>query len=75
MYRHPHVLTATENGKRVVSVLFSRYMADPATLPPLWRDRCAGFDQPAAARTIADFIAGMTDRFALQQDARINEKD
>lgn len=75
MYRHPHVLAATENGKRVVSALFNRYMANPATLPDPWRDRCVGRDEPAAARIIADFIAGMTDRFALQEDTRINVKD
>ena len=51
----------------VVGDLYGRYMSRPHDLP--WRDVAA--DEPARARQIADFIAGMTDRFALEEHARL----
>jgi dGTPase len=71
MYRHPHVAAEAARAKHVVGDLFHRYMAEPGELPP--EHAAAVLDQaPAdAARTIADFIAGMTDRFALTEHERL----
>ena len=67
MYRHPRIVRIMDDAKTVVSDLFARYMRVPGDLP--WRD-----DKAAAAagpREIADFIAGMTDRYALCEHARL----
>ncbi len=67
MYRHPRVNRMTERAKRVVNELFELYMADPQCLPPEWRAEAEGAGNNGTARTVCDFIAGMTDRFALEQ--------
>ena len=69
MYRHPKVNRMTERARRVVRALFELYMNDPAALPDMWRQKVT--DEAARARRIADYIAGMTDRFALDEHARI----
>ncbi|MFN3232209.1 MAG: deoxyguanosinetriphosphate triphosphohydrolase [Alphaproteobacteria bacterium] len=71
MYRHERVVEAAERGKQVVSDLFSRYMADPSSMPEEWARAAAGSEPRQAARTVADFIAGMTDRFALNAHERL----
>ena len=67
MYRHARVNRMTERAKRVVNELFELYMADPQCLPPEWRAEAEGARNNRTARTVCDFIAGMTDRFALEQ--------
>jgi dGTPase len=59
-----------ERAEKVVEKLFARYVAEPASLPAEWRPR-PGDDGDRAARRIADFIAGMTDRYALAEHARL----
>ncbi|HET9512179.1 MAG TPA: deoxyguanosinetriphosphate triphosphohydrolase, partial [Sphingomonas sp.] len=49
-----------------VSGLFEAYRAEPALMPPEWRDRMPS-DEPLRSRHIADFIAGMTDRYAVRR--------
>jgi dGTPase len=67
MYRHPRVVRIMSDAQAVVTDLFARYMGAPHDLP--WRDSPA--DGPMRARQIADFIAGMTDRYALSEHARL----
>lgn len=67
MYRHEKVADMAARAKAVVGDLFNRYMADPNCLPEEWQARIQPPAAPDAARHIADFIAGMTDRYALQQ--------
>ena len=55
----------------VIRDLFARYSRHPGDLPPEWREGLAGADEPVRARRIADFIAGMTDRYALAEHARL----
>jgi dGTPase len=55
----------------VVAELFARYSADPRNLPPDWRHGLDPGDADARVRHIADFIAGMTDRYALMEHARL----
>jgi dGTPase len=55
----------------VVQDLFHRYRSDAAGLPPEWREQAPPRDSRAYARYIADFIAGMTDRYALAEHRRL----
>ncbi|MEL6509340.1 MAG: deoxyguanosinetriphosphate triphosphohydrolase [Pseudomonadota bacterium] len=72
MYRAPKVIEMRENVTAVVEDLFPLFMADPAHLPREWRaDVAAVKDETGLARIVADYIAGMTDRFALQEHARL----
>jgi len=55
----------------VVRALFRRYTDHPGDLPAEWSVALGSIDEPARARRIADFIAGMTDRYALAEHARL----
>jgi dGTPase len=71
MYRHSRVMRVMEEAADVVRGLFARYQAQPGELPAEWSEGLAGLDEAARARRIADFIAGMTDRYALAEHARL----
>ena len=71
MYRHPRVIDVMTQAEGVVADLFARFMAHPEDLPGEWAQGLDGTDTFARARRIADFIAGMTDRFALTEHARL----
>jgi dGTPase len=66
LYHHPRQLEAASAAQRVVSALFAAYRSDPALLPEEWRLRLPE-GEPAVSRHIADFIAGMTDRYAVSR--------
>ena len=66
LYHHPRQLAAADAAQRVVSGLFAAYRDDPRRLPEEWRNRLPE-DEPAVSRHIADFIAGMTDRYAVSR--------
>jgi dGTPase len=66
MYRHPRIVRVMDDAQRVVTDLFAHYMRAPDDLP--WD---APAETPAQARRIADFIAGMTDRYALSEHTRL----
>ncbi len=71
MYRAPRVMEQRGKVTRVVEHLFPLYMGDPGLLPRRWQGQIADARTEAdLARLVADYIAGMTDRFALQQHAR-----
>ena len=72
MYRHDKVTRMTTHAAEVVRALFARYRAEPALLPEPWRDAAAGSDAKQA-RVIADYIAGMTDNYALDEHRRLFE--
>jgi dGTPase len=75
MYRAPRVVEMRAHVTGVLEDLFPAYMADAALLPKQWRkdvEAVAG-DETALARIVCDYIAGMTDRFALQEHARLVE--
>ncbi|MCY1384802.1 Deoxyguanosinetriphosphate triphosphohydrolase-like protein [compost metagenome] len=65
LYRHPQVMDTTNRARRVVSDLFERYMNAPHELP-----EAHGRSQHHA-RAVADYIAGMTDRFAIREHERL----
>jgi len=65
LYRHPQVMQMTSLGRTVVTELFQAYREAPHEMPA---DYAAGTDQP---RAVADYIAGMTDRFAQREHHRL----
>ena len=68
MYRHPHVVNSMNRAQAVVTDLYEGFVADPGLLPPDW----AKAARDAVPGTVArDYIAGMTDRFALAEYARV----
>jgi dGTPase len=71
MYRHPRVTKVMDQAADVVRDLFARYSAQPQDMPAEWSEHLAERDEAARARRIADFIAGMTDRYALAEHARL----
>ena len=64
LYHHPRQLAAADAARGVIAGLLGAYRGDPALLPDEWRARLPG-EEPHRSRHIADFIAGMTDRFAI----------
>jgi dGTPase len=76
LYRHPQVLHTTGQARQVVQGLFDAYFGAPHEMPERYQRRAAQYDHVAdaaivTARTVADYIAGMTDRFALREHARL----
>jgi dGTPase len=73
MYRHDWVMRVMRDAEEIVINLFQRYQRDPSELPAEWlphgRDR--GADEAVDPRLIGNFIAGMTDRFALTEHQRL----
>jgi dGTPase len=70
MYRHPRVARIMTDAEMVVADLFERYLAAPDELPVEWHLQLPA-EEGARARQIGDFIAGMTDRLALSEHARL----
>ncbi len=72
MYRAPSVMAERAKVTRIVNDLFPLFMARPELLPAEWRaDIEAARDEVTLARIVADYVAGMTDRFAIQEHARL----
>jgi dGTPase len=72
MYRHPRVMRVMGDAERIVSDLFARYQSAPGALPAEWLPDAAGQEtETGHARRIGNFIAGMTDRFALTEHQRL----
>jgi len=68
LYHHPRVLEMSRRGASVIADLFTLFHEKPALLPSHVRGRMAGEGE---TRAIADYIAGMTDRFALAEHERL----
>jgi dGTPase len=71
MYRHYTVNRMASKARRLVKDLFVFFHAEPECLPTRWREIAEGQYDQQKARVVADFIAGMTDRFAIEEHARI----
>ena len=73
MYRAPSVMIEREKVTQVINDLFPLFMQKPTLLPENWRSEIAlATDETALARVVADYVAGMTDRFALQEHKRLS---
>ncbi len=71
LYRHPQVGQTTEGARQVVRELFALYQADPRQMPAAQAGWALEGDTQQRARTVADFIAGMTDRYAAREHERL----
>src|SRR4051812_45125108 len=76
MYRHPRVMRVRAEADRIVHDLFERLTAQPGVMPDEWRAGLADADLGAPgeariARRVADYIAGMTDGYAVQEHRRL----
>jgi dGTPase len=71
MYRHERVMRVMREAEQIVVELFARYQQKPSDLPAEWREGAANESEAAHARRIGNFIAGMTDRFALTEHQRL----
>ena len=67
MYRHHKVNRMASKARRIVRALFALFVDEPQCLPEEWRARCDGARTRATARAVADYVAGMTDRFAIRE--------
>ena len=71
MYRHDRIMRIMGDAEGLVCALFARYLDRPDDMPAEWAQVVDGGDAAARSRHIADFIAGMTDRYALMEHARL----
>ena len=67
LYRHYHVVRMSMKARRVVTELFQAFLADTRLLPPEFQARA----QADAPRATADYVAGMTDRYAMLEHRRL----
>jgi dGTPase len=71
MYRHPRVMRVMGDAEQILFDLFAHYQKTPGDLPPEWLPADASDNETGRARRIGNFIAGMTDRFALTEHQRL----
>ena len=71
MYRHFRVNRMTSKARRVVGELFRLFLAEPECLPTEWGALAEGSNTAKTARVVTDYIAGMTDRYALDEHRRL----
>jgi dGTPase len=76
MYTHPSVVAIRRPAEQVVEELFQCFHADRRLLPARWADTCStAGETPRPERIICDFIAGMTDRYAIQRHRELTGLD
>jgi len=75
VYRHAKIVEIMDRARRVVRDLFHSHMNDPKLLPEDWREGLENMNEPRYARHVCDFIAGMTDRYALESHKRLFDLD
>jgi dGTPase len=68
LYRHPHVMRMQIKAERIITALFEAYLVEPGQLP---LDEQARLQERSLHRVVCDYIAGMTDRYALQEYAKM----
>ena len=71
LYRHPRVNRIMDDAEAVVRDLLTRYCAEPGQMAQGWSQLAPGLDERRLARLAADFVAGMTDRYALGEHRRL----
>lgn len=71
MYTHPSVKAIRGPAEQVVAELFQALHDAPGELPERWRDQFAAAEEPWRGRIIGDYVAGMTDRFAIREHRRL----
>jgi len=71
VYRHARVMQVMHAAEGIVRDLFAHYVADPGAMPENWQRAAAGLPDRRRARLVADYVAGMTDRYALAEHRRL----
>ena len=71
LYRHEKVVAMTRQADTVVTELFGLFMSDPALLPADYTAAAGAQAEQRQARAVADYVAGMTDRYALSEHSRL----
>jgi len=71
MYRHWKVNRTRSQARRILAEMFQLFMAEPEVLPSEWFHRAQLRDEPGRARVVCDYIAGMTDRFAIEEHRKL----
>ncbi len=75
IYRHPEIMRIRANAAQIVTDLFHAYMRDPELmLSHYWVDHIAGLNELARARHVGDYLAGMTDTYALSAHSRLFDR-
>jgi dGTPase len=72
LYQHAKVLDMTGKARRMIELLFERYMSRPAGMPDEFSVPATDGDEQTRARVVADYIAGMTDRYAIAEHERLS---
>jgi dGTPase len=75
MYRHYRVNRTRSQARRVLSQLFALFMAEPEVMPPEWGLPAMTEDRTERARAVCDYIAGMTDRYAIEVHQKLFSLD
>ena len=75
MYRHYRVNRTRSQARRILADMFRLFMAEPEVLPTEWYERVHDLDDAGRARGVCDYIAGMTDRFAIEEHRRLFNLD
>ena len=75
MYRHWRVNRTRSQARRILAEMFQLFMAEPDVLPDVWYARAEGQDENGRARLVCDYIAGMTDRFAIEEHRKLFHLD
>ncbi len=71
LYRHPEVMRVRVNAEKIVCDLFDVYFSDPRAMPEGWREGLDRAEDRIKARHVADFLAGMTDTYAVKEHRRL----
>jgi dGTPase len=71
LYKHPRLMTVRASAEVIVRDLFARFTAEPQLMPEEWAAGLDGAPDARVARCVADYIAGMTDRFAADEHRRL----
>lgn len=71
MYRHPRVMKVRDEATSVVLALFLRFFTTPTDMPAEWAEKAPGMSEERRARLVCDYIAGMTDRYAVSEHTRL----
>ncbi|MGN6305795.1 MAG: deoxyguanosinetriphosphate triphosphohydrolase, partial [Mesorhizobium sp.] len=74
LYRHPEVMRVRADAEQVVKDLFDAYYADPRAMPEGWREGLDRAEDRIKARSVSDFLAGMTDTYALKEHRRLFDR-
>ncbi|HVY03366.1 MAG TPA: deoxyguanosinetriphosphate triphosphohydrolase [Caulobacterales bacterium] len=75
MYRHTRVNRMMSQARRLVRELFRLFLAEPEVLPEAWCARTHGAGDSRTARVVCDYIAGMTDAYAIEEHRRLFNLD